>query len=75
MEMDKFQSLAFRSPDPAIGLVDRHINRSLWQSWLVLFDRSVRSDSLQPHGLQPASSFVHGILQAIPEWVGFHALL
>ena len=48
MEMDKFQSLAFRSPDPAIGLVDRHINRSLWQSWLVLFDRSVRSNSATP---------------------------
>ena len=31
---------------------------------------SVRSDSLQPHGLQPSGSSVCGILQAtILEWV------
>ena len=31
---------------------------------------SVMSDSLQPHGLQPPGSSVHGILQArIQEWV------
>ena len=32
--------------------------------------RSVMSNSLPPHGLQPLSSSVHGILQArIPKWV------
>ena len=32
--------------------------------------RSVKSDSLQPHGLSPPGSSVHGILQArILEWI------
>ena len=35
-DMDKSQSLAFRSPDPAIGLVDRHINRSLWLCFVLV---------------------------------------
>ena len=35
-----------------------------------MLSRSVVSDSLQPHGLLPTRSFVHGILQArILEWV------
>ena len=38
------------------------------------FSRSVVSNSLQPHGLQPTGSSVHGILQA-RERVGCHSLL
>ena len=41
-------------------------------NWIVqvCYVTSVVSDSLRPYGLQPTSSFVHGILQArIVEWV------
>ena len=38
--------------------------------WLLLFNCSVLSNPLQPQGLSPPSSSVHGILQAgILEWV------
>ena len=38
-----------------------------------VFSCSVVSNSLQPHGLYPPGSSVHGILQArILEWVAIH---
>ena len=42
----------------------------IFKELLLLFSHSVVSDSLQPHGLYPTSSSVHGISEArILEWV------
>ena len=46
-----------------------HYNH-IWNKLLSVHMCSVVSDALQPHGMQPSSSSVHGIFQArILEWV------
>ena len=53
-----------------VGAVARTSRETAIRCWCGCLLASVMSNSLQPYGLQPASSSVHGILQArILEWV------